>query len=410
MRISSRTALGTMALSIAIGCGIENSLVDGQCRDGYVPAGESCVPAHEGADAPLPPVAGPDTGTDGRADVGPITLPDGGDGGLTDAGDAGLTDAGDAGLTDAGDAGLTDAGDAGLTDAGDADAGIVDAGDAGIVDAGDAGIVDAGDAATDAPIVCTAPLIVCRGSCIPMDSDPANCGACGKICPSNICMAGECQGATPGDIVLIGHDYKDATLGSAPVKVLVNAFTIPTTDPIRILSFEDGAPADSVAQMKYLAAASVTNRSVTFTRASSASALTSATLGRDFDIVVVNDGNAVDPVATGASWATPLGTFAAKGGVIVAFDHGVFNMPLLLSSAGLLSVGSHTVLAMGTHLLVTGAGDVVGAQVLSPYSAFGTPVSFQGVPAPSSDFSWVVQVKTGGGAPGDPVVVHRLVR
>jgi len=73
--------------------------------------------------------------------------------------------------------------------------------------------------------------------CISVTSDAANCGACGKICPSNICIDGVCQGATrrrrPHR-----HDYTNANEGSAEAKVLVNALSIPTTDPIRVLSYE----------------------------------------------------------------------------------------------------------------------------------------------------------------------------
>ena len=260
------------------------------------------------------------------------------------------------------------------------------------------------------PLVCAAPLVACRGVCIPVESDAQSCGACGKICPSNICINGECQGATPGDVVLIGHDYTDAFVGSAQTKVLVNTLSIPTTDPIRILSFEDGADPAAVAQMRNLAISSIKDRQVKFTRAAAASSLASTTLGRDYDVVIINDASAVNPVTTGASWASPLNTFAAKGGVVLAIDLGTSAMPQLLSSAGLFTVSSHTQLPVDTHLMVTAAADVVGAQVLSPYAAFGPPVSFQGVAAPSPDFNWVVRVTKPDNSPGDPIVIHRIVR
>jgi hypothetical protein len=259
-------------------------------------------------------------------------------------------------------------------------------------------------------LVCSAPLVACRGACIAVVSDGANCGACGKICPSNICIDGECVGATPGDVVLIGHDYASAFAGSAQAKVLVNAMTIPTTDPIRILSFEDGAPVDTVDNTRYLAASGIYGRKVQFTRAPSASALESDTLGRSYDIVLIHEASAVDPVVTGESWAGSLGRFTEKGGVVVALDRGTSPIPLLLSSSGLLQVSGHTALPIGTHLTVASASDVVGAQVLSPYAAFGAPVSFQGLPAQSADLTWVVRATNGVGTSGDAVVVHRIVR
>lgn len=260
------------------------------------------------------------------------------------------------------------------------------------------------------PLVCSAPLVACRDACISVDSDAQNCGACGKICPSNICINGECQGATPGDVVLIGHDFSAATYGSAPAKVLVNALTIPTTDPIRVLSYEDGASPEAVFEMKTIAVDGIKGRSIQFTRAADASALESATLGRSYDIVVLHDASAGNAATIGASWFGSLGLFTRKGGVVVALDRGTSPMPTLLTSSGLLAVGSHTTLPLSTHLLVTNAADVVGAQVLSPYAAFGAPVSFQGLPAQNTDLNWVIRAKNVDDSVGDAVVVHRVVR
>lgn len=254
------------------------------------------------------------------------------------------------------------------------------------------------------------PLVACHGVCIPVDSDGQNCGACGKICPSNICVNGECQGATPGDVVLIGHDYTNALSGSAQTKVLVNALTIPTTDPIRVLSYENGASANAVSRAKALAAAGIRGRSVQFVVAESANDLGSSTLARSYDIVLIHDASAGDPVVTGASWADSLNTFTVKGGVVIALDNGLSPMPELLSSSGMLAVTSHTLMADGTHLAVTDAADVVGAQVLSPYAAFGSPITFQGVADPNVEFDWVVRALDSGGSLGDPVVLHRIVR
>jgi hypothetical protein len=362
--VSSRT-LGLIALTFAAGCGIENSIVGGRCRDGMVLSGGSCVePAAITLITPVAPPEPPDPIVTLVAPPPnqylPIHVPT-----LVPPLPTELFPE-----------------------------------------------VPVPELVDPPPVElhCTAPLVACRGVCISVQSDGANCGACGKICPSNICIAGECQGATPGDVVLIGHDFTDATAGSAQTKVLINALSIPTTDPIRILSFEDGASATAVAQMKGLASGAITNRAVSFTRAGSASSLTSATLAAAYDIIVIHDASAVDPITTGASWAGSLGTFAAKGGVIVALDDGGSPMPQLMSSAALLTVGSHTVLPAGAHLMVSAAADVVGAQVLSPYAGFGAAVSFQGLPAQSPDLTWVVRVKLGNGSPGDAVVVHRIVR
>lgn len=183
----------------------------------------------------------------------------------------------------------------------------------------------------------------------------------------------------------------------------------PTTDPIRVLSYEDGASPSAVAQAKALASAGIYGRSVDVTVAD-ATTMTAPDLARRFDVVILHDASAGDAVANGASWSSSLGTFTMKGGVVVALDRGTSPMPTLLSSAGLLTVASHTQLADGAHLVVSDAADIVGAQVLSPYACMGLPVSFQGVAAPGPDLGWVVRAKGPGNTVGDPVVIHRIVR
>jgi len=355
----SLAAVALVSLSFAAACGIDSALVGGRCRDGMALEGRQCV-----APAPTEPVV---TATepppivqlsnDASVDLPkPVKLPDP------------------------------------LQVEPDRDAGIDF------------------PPPPPPPLVCAAPLVACRGVCIPVTSDAANCGACGKICPSNICIAGECQGAMPGDVVLIGHDFTDAWSGSAQAKVLVNALSIPTTDPIRVLSYEDGASPGAVAQAKAIAAAGIHGRTIDMTVAASATDLEATDLSRRYDIVLIHEASAGDAVATGASWSTSLGGFTMKGGVVVALDRGTSPMPALLSSSGLLAVGAHTQLADGAHLVVTDAADVVGAQVLSPYACLGPPVSFQGIAPPTADLGWVVRAKGPGNTLGDPVVVHRIVR
>src|SRR5207247_1502078 len=120
-----------------------------------------------------------------------------------------------------------------------------------------------------------------------------NCGACGRICPSNICVARECQGATPGDIVLVGHDMRLAWSGSVQAKVLVNAVSIPTTDPIRVLSYEAGAPNDVTEWTRKLLDYGI-SRKVEFSSALPA-ALESSNLYASYDVVLVHGAADADP-------------------------------------------------------------------------------------------------------------------
>ena len=253
-------------------------------------------------------------------------------------------------------------------------------------------------------LVCEPPLVACHGECIDVESDPMNCGACGRICPSNICVARECQGATPGDVVLIGHDMKTAITGSSHARVLANAVGIPTTDPIRVLSYEEGSDTTTSATVRALLGATI-SRKVSFTTASP-EAIESGRLYADYDVVLVEGAAGTDAATLGARWTTSLRTFTKKGGVVVALDNGSSDMPALLASSQLMTVGSRIPFPTTTHFVVTSASDVVARQLLSPFAAFGASVGFDGVEAQSVDLTWVVRA----GETGAPTVVHKIVR
>jgi hypothetical protein len=187
--------------------------------------------------------------------------------------------------------------------------------------------------------------------------------------------------------------------------VLVNAVSIPTTDPIRVLSYEIGANTAAVAQARALLHAGI-RRDVAITTARSADDLASSSLFLSYDVVILHDASGADPAALGGSFGPSLATFTQKGGVVVALDGAASQMPALVTATGLLHVDSHAMLPEGTHLLVSAPADVVGTQVLSPYAAFGNAVGFGGVPA-ADDTTFVIREDS---EDATPVVIHRVVR
>ncbi len=387
------TSLATFAFTfvvLAVGCGDDNRVVDGSCAAGYVACDGRCIPGTscEGDGSLL---------GDGAAEGGSGTD----DGATTDGAtrDGSSTDDGASGDACPPPPYVTAAacGSCFVQCAAPTDTCRLD-----------------GTGAYTCQLPCPPPEIACHGECIDVSSDPTNCGACGKVCASNLCVNGVCQGATPGDVVVIGHDYRAGSPGSAQARLLTNAVLIPSSNPLRILSYERYAEAQSVANVKQLVQSAAMGRVLQYTVANDATLLASPTLAQSYDVVLVydqRDGDAATLQAEGASWKPHLATFAAAGGVVVALDGnaGLGNMPALLTSAGLLDVAAHTSLTPGSRVAVVAPADRVGTLVASPYGTFQRSVSFTSNEPNGGDVVYVTAVDLNPGV-GEPVVVHKVVR
>jgi hypothetical protein len=249
--------------------------------------------------------------------------------------------------------------------------------------------------------------------CVDLTADPQNCSACGKFCASNICVTSVCQGATPGDIVVIGHDYRDALASSSQSRILTNAVFIPPTDPLRILSYEQFSDPSTVVNLKNILQAVIVGRTLKITVATSPAALTSTTLAQSFDVVLIHDQQGGAPAtlaATGATWAAPLSSFAKGGGVIVALDGagGQGGMPSLLTAAQLLAVTGHQSLPAGSLVGIVAPGDRIATLVVSPYATFDRSVTLQ-TSEPNGGVVVYVAQQIVNAVPVDPVVIHKLV-
>lgn len=383
-------ALSGVAL-VAQGCGDENSLVGGSCAAGYVECDGHCI-------------------------VGPCTT-DGSNDGSAD----GTTDGSNPDGSSPDGSNLDGADDGSLTDGSNADAcppppytTPANCGACGVVCVApnSACRLDVNNLFVCQP-PCTAPQVDCNGVCVDTQTDPFNCGTCGKFCPSNICAGGLCQGATPGDIVVIGHDFRNAPSGSSQAKLLSNAVFIPTSNPLRVLSYEQFAEAAAVTQAKALIQSAAAGRTINYTVSNAAASLQANDLVAKFDVVLIYDqvngtAAALDPIGTNA--AAPLNTFAKGGGVIVALDgaSGQGAMPTFLTNAGLLDVPTHATLPAGSLVRISATGDKVGSLVIGPYGTFDRSATFQPNEPNGGNVIYVAQQLVGG-IPSDPVVIHKVV-
>ncbi|MFO0737072.1 MAG: hypothetical protein U0270_14385 [Labilithrix sp.] len=390
---SVRTVLPLLPLLLAA-CSAESALVGGECNDGYSAQHGVCVanasPGPGAGNAPSPSPA--PVSTIQATEPGPTPGPTPSDGGAPS--DSGASDSGtsDSGMSDSGTS------DAGTSDAGPADAAPVDPPPVVIVTPPD----------PPPAVTCAEDELACNDVCTKVKTDGQNCGACGRICPSNICIDGVCQGATPGDIVVIGHDMTKADAFTTHAKVFKNAVHLPTTDPLRVLAFEQDAPADLVTRTRALTGSSLGSRTLTFGQAAP-EALEDGNLYASWDVVLIDGVSAANASSYGTRWATALDTFTKKGGVLVALDSGDGDIPGFFAATSLVTLGTHQALPAGTQFVVSAPGDTVGAQLLSPYASFGPSVAFVGAPASTNDFAWVVKTADTNIVDA-PTVVHKIAR
>jgi hypothetical protein len=259
---------------------------------------------------------------------------------------------------------------------------------------------------------CDIPYVPCGSLCIDPVRDPYNCGGCGKVCASNLCQDGVCSGSTPGEVIVIGHDYFGVSTGTAEAQVLANAVLLPTANPLRILSFEEYASATAVSHVKAIiaAAASAQARTVKFTISTDDADIPAHLTLRNYDLLLVYDQATADAPtlsAVGGNWTSTLSNYLSVGGTVIALDgaEGLGQMPALLSQSALLNVSSHTALAYRAPLTVAAPNDSVATAVLNPYGALSDTVEMSADPSSASIIYVVVN-----SADNAPVVVHKTVR
>lgn len=232
------------------------------------------------------------------------------------------------------------------------------------------------DAAPDAGPPCGIGLDLCYGECVDLQTDPDHCGSCTHSCASGICIAGHCQGEPWGHIVAIGHDYTSSH--SAQRRVLANAVSLGASSDVRVAWFPSESPS-----MAHVAAMSTGMSAIGRAWHQVAFPATPSASFAGVDVVVVapdtGDGDAAE--TTGTAWAASLDAFLRTGGVVIVLDGANGTNHRFAQGADLFDVGAPVVVT-GQPTAVVNGTDALAEQVVAPYLAEATSVSWPGAPRP----------------------------
>lgn len=235
------------------------------------------------------------------------------------------------------------------------------------------------------PLVCTAPEIACDGHCLDVTSDPDNCGACHRVCASGICTNSHCEGDLSGHIVAIGHDYRSHH--AAMARVVGNAVALAQPRDVGVAFYvgSAAAAANTGTRSAINGAMSAMGRPWHEVQLPEGSGSLTA------DVLVIEAQTAAGDTSEAAALplAQPIDQLLLRGGIVVVLEGSGGSSFRFAKGANLFTVGT-PVDATGQPTIVTGGSDAIAQQVLSPYLAETTSVTFPSAPPA------VITTMTGG--------------
>lgn len=223
--------------------------------------------------------------------------------------------------------------------------------------------------------VCELPTTLCGTECMLLESDPENCGHCGRVCASGICSTGTCAGDIAGHIIVIGHDY----VASDPAmdRVIGNAVRLGSqsaSSTIRIGFWRgdstlDGGVAAAVRGLQQTGG----NASSTFIANVDHGAIS------ELDVVVIEPqtGDGASAEQAGVTAAPALANFLMAGHSIVILETTAGVSYRYLHGAGLGTL-SPPVDVSSMSVTVVAPNDSVATGVVTPYLAKPGSVGYPG--------------------------------
>ena len=379
-----------------------------------------------------------DTGT-GGADTSPLLC-------------VGCADASETDDSASDEAGVLLGADAGNTGDSSSDkTGVLPADDGGANDAsGDGAAADAGGVGADGapqdvvPLQCVALLTACDDQCVDLTSDPENCGGCGSMCPSGVCVNGgclvcasietvcgqqctntasdpdncggcnapcasglcsnsQCEDWGTGRVIVIGHDYlKNRT---AMNRILGNAVFLWPINPVRLLTYKVAANPSAItgADGAIAQVALAQGRQVQRTDLVDGDVATQFAAADVFLIYGQEQASDATLNQLGQDWASAMTAFVNRGGTVIVLD-GVYSgnagTVQIISQAGLFDIQQKASVTNAVCTVVA-RGDALASGLLKNYLCEPNSVSFK-TSEPPSGFTSVVE------SGGVSVVVHKL--
>lgn len=259
-------------------------------------------------------------------------------------------------------------------------------------DAGpDAGLGPDAAGAPDAALppdafACAPPLELCAGECVDTTSDPQNCGECGNVCPTGLCVDSQCVGDIVGHIVAIGHDY--GAFNAPMRRMLGNALGLGKHQTVVVGWWRGTASEDIHAAVRNAGAQGLTLMSRPFVFTGIADINATTLTGLDVVVVEPQTGDGAAAEAQGTQAKSALDDFLLMGGAVVLLDGAGTVSYRFAKGAGLYDVSGTTEVS-GQVAQVTDPVDAISQLVFSPYFAASTSVTFTGAP------STVVEVSGG---------------
>jgi hypothetical protein len=248
---------------------------------------------------------------------------------------------------------------------------------------------------------CEPPTTRCGMFCVNLDTDPDHCGACPIECDSGLCQDGECADATPGHIVVIGHDYEQSN--PAMRRVVGNSVFLGLGSTVSVLVWEG----DSTAALRNRTDAAIDEVSSAIGRNWVRTVATDPILVpaqlEDHQVFLIysqRNGDDASFASWGDDWRVALDTFTSLGGTVVlldgeAGDHGgTFQ---ILRPSGLFDATGRSIVT-GQTMRVVNPIDSVAANVPLMYAGEQATVSFE-----TTETGHVVRDESDA-----PVVIHRV--